>query len=112
MTDTPTPADDTVPSARELLKERDYLLFWGTRWMGSFGTQIQSVAMGWLIYDLTKSAAWLGRVGFAGAAPTLFLGLLGGALIEGADYRRILGGAALVFSTAAFGTADSTSRRG
>jgi len=87
---------------------RNFAILWTGSFVANVGVWMQSVAMGWLIYDLTKSAAWLGRVGFAGAAPTLFLGLLGGALIEGADYRRILGGAALVFSTAAFALAALT----
>ena len=53
MSDTPAD-DDEVPSARALLKERDYLFFWGTRWTGSFATQIQSVAMGWQMYVLAR----------------------------------------------------------
>ena len=48
--------------------------------------------MGWLIYDLTNSASWLGRIGFASAAPTLLLGLLGGAIIEHTDRKRVLYG--------------------
>ena len=37
---------DSIPSARALLKERDYILFWISRWTGGFAAQIQSVAMG------------------------------------------------------------------
>ena len=43
-------------SARELLRHRDYRFFWASRWMGSVGTQIQSVAMGWQVYDLSRQA--------------------------------------------------------
>eukprot|EP01035_Chromulina_nebulosa_P052694 gene52694-71900_t len=78
MTDAPAPADDAVPSARELLKERDYLLFWGTRWMGSFGGQIQGVAMGWQMYELARetrsvaeSAFMVGMIGLAAFLPVL-----------------------------------------
>lgn len=74
-------------------------------WLGSVavnvGWWLHSVAMGWLIYDLTGSASWLGRIGFAQSAPTLFLGLIGGALIEHADRRRVLYGSALVLASAA-----------
>ena len=53
MADAP-PATEETPSARALLKERDYLLFWGSRWTGSFASQIQSVAMGWHMYALAR----------------------------------------------------------
>src|SRR5688500_5130751 len=51
MTDLPR---DPVPSARALLKERDYLFFWSSRWSGAFAAQIQSVAMGWHMYALAR----------------------------------------------------------
>ena len=57
--------------------------------------------MGWLIYDLTDSASWLGRVGFAQSAPTLFFGLLGGALTEHADRKRVMAGSALLYAAGA-----------
>lgn len=81
-------------------------------WLGSIAVNVgwwmHSVAMGWLIYNLTSSASWLGRVGFAQSAPTLFLGLVGGALIEHADRRRVLYGSALVLAAAAGALASLT----
>ena len=69
----PNPApDEPLPSARALLKERDYLFFWASRWTGSFAAQIQSVAMGWQIYAIARqtrsveeSAFMVGMVGLA-----------------------------------------------
>ena len=84
------------------LGSRNFAILWVGSFVANIGIWMQSVAMGWLIYELTRSASWLGRVGFASAAPTLLLGLLGGAVIEQADRRRILAGAALVFSLGAF----------
>ena len=49
-------AAPTSTSARELLRQRDYLCFWASRWMGGLGTIIQSVAMGWQVYDLSRRA--------------------------------------------------------
>lgn len=34
-----------APPAR-LIDHSDYRLFWASRWMGAFGSQVQSVAMG------------------------------------------------------------------
>lgn len=83
-------------------RSRNFALLWTGSFVANVGLWMQSVAMGWLIYELTASASWLGRVGFAGAAPTLLLGLLGGAIIEHADRKRILCGSALLFAACAF----------
>jgi len=90
------------------LRSRNFALLWTGSFASNVGIWMQSVAMGWLIYDLTASASWLGRVGFASAAPTLLLGLLGGAIIEHADRKRILCGASLLFAACAFTLATVT----
>jgi MFS family permease len=97
MTDTPAPADDIIPSARQLLKERDYLLFWGTRWMGSFGGQIQGVAMGWQMYALARetrsvaeSAFMVGMIGLAAFLPVLLLTLPAGEAADRYDRKKLL----------------------
>lgn len=79
-------------------RSRNFALLWTGSFVANVGIWMQSVAMGWLIYDLTKSASWLGRVGFAASAPTLLLGLLGGAIIEHADRKRMLCTCSLVFT--------------
>ncbi|HEY8574256.1 MFS transporter [Phenylobacterium sp.] len=83
------PSPDVVPSARALLKERDYLLFWASRWTGSFAAQIQSVAIGWHMYVLARetrsveeSAFLVGMIGLAAFLPVLLLTLPAG---ESAD---------------------------
>ncbi|MEW6272498.1 MAG: MFS transporter [Thermodesulfobacteriota bacterium] len=83
-------------------RSRNFALLWTGSFAANVGIWMQSVAMGWLIYDLTSSASWLGRVGFASSAPTLLLGLLGGAIIEHADRKRILCGSSLLFAACAF----------
>jgi MFS family permease len=88
-----SPASDAVPSARALLRERDYLCFWASRWTGSFAAQIQSVAMGWQMYALARetrsveeSAFLVGMIGLAAFLPVLALTLTAG---EAADrYNR------------------------
>lgn len=83
------------------LRSRNFRLLWLGSVAVNVGWWMHSVAMGWLIYNLTSSASWLGRVGFAQSVPTLLLGLVGGALIEHADRRRVLYGSALVLTVAA-----------
>lgn len=54
------------------------------------GAQIQTVALGWLVYSLTGSAAQLGGIGLARAVPIIVLSLFGGALADQMDRRRLL----------------------
>ncbi|RAK57968.1 MFS transporter [Phenylobacterium deserti] len=89
--------DDVVPSARALLKERDYLLFWCSRWTGSFATQIQSVAMGWHMYALARqtrsveeSAFLVGMIGLAAFVPVFLLTLPAGEIADRHDRKKVL----------------------
>jgi MFS family permease len=51
--------------------------------------QMQGVAVGWQLYDLTGSAFYLGLVGFAQFLPTFFLTLIVGAVADRYDRRRV-----------------------
>src|SRR5688572_4109248 len=94
MADTP---QDAPPSARELLRERDYLVFWGSRWTGSFAAQIQSVALGWHMYVLARetrsveeSAFLVGMIGLAAFLPVLILTLPAGEVADRYDRKKVL----------------------
>jgi MFS family permease len=97
MSDAATPPSDTVPSARALLKERDYLFFWASRWTGSFAAQIQSVAMGWQMYALARlthnvqeSAFLVGMIGLAAFIPVFLLTLPAGETADRYDRKKVL----------------------
>ncbi|THD81910.1 MAG: MFS transporter [Phenylobacterium sp.] len=89
---------DIVPSARALLKERDYLFFWCSRWTGSFAAQVQSVAMGWQMYALARgagrsveeSAFLVGMLGLAAFAPVFLLTLPAGETADRHDRKTVL----------------------
>src|SRR5205823_381415 len=49
---------------------------------------MQSVALGWLVYDLTRRASLLGTISFCGNVPFIALGLLGGA-VAGTIYGAV-----------------------
>jgi len=52
------------------LRHRNYRLwFWG-QMVSLFGTWMQVTAPGFLIYELTRSSAYLGYVGFAAGLPS------------------------------------------
>ncbi|OTA41920.1 MAG: hypothetical protein A6D92_02835 [Symbiobacterium thermophilum] len=73
-----------------LLRHRNYMLYWFGFLVSNAGAWIQSVAQGWLVYDLSNSAAWLGTVGFVRAFPLIFLSLIGGTVADRLPKRRIL----------------------
>jgi MFS family permease len=93
----PAASTDVVPSARALLKERDYLCFWTSRWTGSFAAQIQSVAMGWQMYALARlthtvqeSAFLVGMIGLAAFIPVFLLTLPAGETADRYDRKKVL----------------------
>jgi MFS family permease len=84
-----------------LRRSRDYRLFWAGSLVANLGLWIQTIALGWLIYDLTRKASWLGTVSFVGNAPTFVLGLLGGAIADRASRRTIMIVALLALASSA-----------
>jgi MFS family permease len=68
----------------------DYRRFFIGQLVSLAGTWLQIVAEGLLVYQLTRSPAWLGIVAGAGAAPGLLLGLWGGQVADRYPRRDIL----------------------
>ena len=91
-------AASALPSARALLREHDYLRFWASRWLGSFGSQIQSVTMGWQVYEISRrahlsigqSALNVSLIGLITFAPLFFLALPAGETVDRHDRRKVL----------------------
>ncbi len=85
------------PLGPRLLKERDYLSFWVSRWTGSFAAQIQSVAMGWQMYAIARlthtvaeSAFLVGMIGLAAFIPVFLLTLPAGETADRYDRKKVL----------------------
>ena len=72
------------------LRHRNYRLwFWG-QMVSLFGTWMQVTAQGFLIYELTRSPANLGYVGFAAGLPSWFFMPLGGVIADRVRRRTLL----------------------
>ncbi|MDC7120435.1 MFS transporter [Cellulomonas fimi] len=54
------------------------------------GSWMSTAALGWLVFDVTGSAAALGAVVAVKQVPSIAFGLLGGALADRLDARRVL----------------------
>lgn len=83
------PTADKI-SRLEPFKYRDFRLLWFGAMFSFFGSWIQSVAQGWLVYDLTRDEQKLVFVAFAGMLPVSLVGPLAGALVDRFDKRKTL----------------------
>jgi MFS family permease len=72
------------------LKYRNFRLFFGGQSLSLIGTWMQQVAVSWLVYRLSDSAAALGMVAFAGQIPAFLLSPVGGMAADRFGKRRIL----------------------
>ena len=72
------------------LKHYNYRLWFGGQVVSLVGTWMQSTAQGYLIYQLTGSAFYLGLVGFVGGAPSLLFTLFGGVVADRLPRRKLL----------------------
>jgi predicted MFS family arabinose efflux permease len=75
---------------RRVFANRNYRLYVIGNLFSTSGNWVQRVAMGWLTWELTDSAAWLGIIAFADMFPTFVIGLIAGALVDRTDSMRLL----------------------
>jgi len=80
----------SVPKGFDVLRIRNYRLFWLGQWISLIGTWMQSVTQAWLLTRLTSSPLALGTLGAASSAPLLVLVLVGGLVSDRANRRRVI----------------------
>src|SRR5665213_1532289 len=71
-------------------RERNFRLYFYAQLISLAGTYLQSTAQGWLVFQLTGSAFWVGLVAALVFFPTFLLVLFGGAIVDRLDRRGIL----------------------
>ncbi|HEY3109736.1 MAG TPA: MFS transporter [Chloroflexota bacterium] len=79
------------PTGLAAMAHRDYRLLWAGSAVSHTGHWMQQVAIGWLVFDMTGSGAYLGLAGFLRSIPQLFLSVPGGIMADRTDRRRLLG---------------------
>ncbi|MCA6217820.1 MFS transporter [Ideonella sp. B7] len=97
-----------------LRDQADYLHLLTARIAGTSANQMLMVALGWQMYDLTRSAWQLGLVGLVQFLPALLFTLPAGHLVDRHDRRRLLAlslslqsGVAVILALASLGAAVS-----
>jgi MFS family permease len=82
-------------------RERDFRLFLSVRVVSTLAVMIQSVAVGWQIYDMERTPLALAWVGLAEFVPMFLLTLPAGAVVDHTDQRKVLSVAFFIQALAA-----------
>jgi MFS family permease len=72
------------------LRYRDFRIFWTGAFVSNIGSWMQTIALNWLVLQITGSALALGVVSFASTAPILALSLFGGVFVDRLDRKKVL----------------------
>ena len=97
-----------LPSGMRALAHRNFRLYFAGQAVSILGSWIQQVALAWLVYRLTGSAALLGITAFCGLIPLLLVGPLAGAWIDKQDKKKWLIGVQSAMAVQAFVLAGLT----
>ncbi len=93
---------------RSAFRHRAFALFWTARVCSMLAIQMQVVAVGWQIYDMTSDPLDLGLVGLFQFLPSLALALFAGHVVDSHDRKGILFGALTIECVAVAGLFAAT----
>lgn len=81
---------DGVIDTRPLRSHPGFRRLWIGTTTSTLSGEVAVVAVLYQVWELTHSSAWVGAIGVATALPTVVFGLLGGALADASDRRRLV----------------------
>src|ERR687898_1854243 len=89
------PSQSTTGTRRLLaavsaLRHRNYRLYWFGQLFSVLAQNMEAVAQSWLVLEMTNSPLLLGLTGLTFSVPTIVLTLLGGAVADRTDRKRIM----------------------
>jgi MFS family permease len=73
-----------------VLRHRDFRLLWLSQLVSLTGSQMQTVALHWHVYLLTRSPLALGALGLTRVVPIILFSLFGGVTADRHDRRRVM----------------------
>jgi MFS family permease len=82
--------DLSPPSAAALWQNSIYRTYWIGAFVSFLGSWMQTVAQGWVVYEITNSKFLLGLLGFMGSLPTTVFSLFGGVAADRFEKRRLV----------------------
>lgn len=108
MVETETP----VPAGRfAAFRNPGFAAYWAALVLTGFAVQIQTVAVGWYVYDLTRNPFDLGLVGLSQFLPALVLVLVTGQVADRFPRRAVMGVCLLAMALASVGLLAVTALR-
>jgi MFS family permease len=72
------------------LRQRNFRLLWTGQFISLSGSQMQSVAILWQVYALTRDPLALGVVGLVRLLPIFVFGILSGVVADSLDRRKLM----------------------
>jgi MFS family permease len=78
------------PSMFEALRFRDFRYLWVANLAANFAMQMQMMARGWIVYDMTQSAMWLSWVMLSFMLPQFLFSLVGGVVADRATKKTVM----------------------
>ncbi|MFT7686504.1 MAG: MFS family permease [Candidatus Azotimanducaceae bacterium] len=72
------------------LRHKDYFRYWTGSFASVGATMLQTMAQGWLLFELTDSVVMLGYLGAAASIPTIIMTLFGGAFADRKNKKHVL----------------------
>jgi MFS family permease len=83
----------------------DFFWFWSSYFVSNVGSWMQSVAQGWLLYELTSSPFYLGLFSSLRMVLLLCFFVLGGLMSDRIDRRKVMLGIQIISALSALGLA-------
>jgi MFS family permease len=79
-----------LAKALAIFEDRNYRWYVGGNFASTIGLWVQRTAIGWLTWELTHSATWLGWIALAETGPTILIGLYAGAVLDRLNHLGVL----------------------
>ncbi|MFM8304463.1 MAG: MFS transporter [Actinomycetota bacterium] len=97
-----TDAERRSGTSFRVFRRRDFAVFWGAALVSNTGSWMQTIAVPFVVYQMTKSTAWLGFAAFMNFIPAMLAGPIGGSFADRHSRKRILLATQSVMMVSAF----------
>ncbi|MBM3658092.1 MAG: MFS transporter [Actinobacteria bacterium] len=85
-----TDAERRSGTSFRVLRNRDFAVFWSAALVSNTGSWMQTIAVPFVVFQMTKSTAWLGFAAFMNFVPAMIAGPFGGSYADRHSRKRIL----------------------
>src|SRR6476620_9037749 len=92
------PRHDLFIDTGPLRRNPAFRLLFASQFISGLGTMVSYVAVPWQLYELTHSNAQVGLLGLVQLIPVVVCGLLGGAVADRVDRKRLLIGSEMLMA--------------